>query len=206
MVLQEIVKYRDYTVIIDGSGSMSTRDQRGGRSRWVEAQESTEALARKCEELDPDGITVYVFGSLFKRFDNVTSGKVTQIFQEKDPSGGTNLAGVLQDAISNYFQRKAAHHTKPNGETILVVTDGEPDDPEAVKKVIIDASCRIDRDEELAISFIQVGTDPSATKFLKQLDDELQRIGAKFDICDTITMHEMENMTLFDVLLKAITD
>ncbi|MBA4450098.1 hypothetical protein FHK94_10850, partial [Cylindrospermopsis raciborskii CS-506_D] len=52
---------RDYTLIIDKSGSMSTRDQRGGKTRWEIAQESTIALARKCEEFDPDGITVYVF-------------------------------------------------------------------------------------------------------------------------------------------------
>jgi len=53
-----MLENRDYTVIIDKSGSMSTPDQRGGRSRWEEAQEATMALARKCEQLDPDGITV----------------------------------------------------------------------------------------------------------------------------------------------------
>jgi hypothetical protein len=38
---------------------MSTLDQVGGRSRWEIAQESTLALARKAEQFDPDGITVY---------------------------------------------------------------------------------------------------------------------------------------------------
>ena len=73
-------------------------------------------------------------------------------------------------------------------------------------KVIIETSRRIDKDEELGISFIQVGTDPQATRFLKLLDDELQSAGAKFDICDTVTMEDMEDMTLTDVLLSAITD
>ncbi|MGB3205269.1 MAG: VWA domain-containing protein, partial [Crinalium sp.] len=95
---------RDYTLIIDKSGSMSTPDQAGGRSRWDSAQESTLALARKCEQFDPDGITVYLFSSRFKRYDNVTSSKVEQLFQENDPAGTTNLAGVLQDAIAHYFQ------------------------------------------------------------------------------------------------------
>jgi hypothetical protein len=90
---------RDYTLIIDKSGSMSTPDQVGGRSRWEIAQESTLALARKCEQFDPDGITVYVFSGRFKRYDDVTSAKVAQIFLENDPSGTTNLAGVLQDAL-----------------------------------------------------------------------------------------------------------
>ncbi len=197
---------RDYTLIIDKSGSMSTPDQVGGRSRWEIAQESTIALARKCEQFDPDGITVYVFAGKFKRYDDVTSAKVAQIFQENDPAGTTNLASVLQDALNNYFQRKAAGQSKPNGETILVITDGEPDDRKAVFEVIISATRQMERDEELGISMIQVGSDAQATKFLKALDDQLQSVGAKFDICDTITLDDLEDMSLADVLMNAITD
>lgn len=197
---------RDYTLIIDKSGSMSTPDQVGGRSRWEIAQESTLALARKAEQFDPDGITVYVFSGRFKRYDDVTSAKVAQIFLENDPSGTTNLAGVLQDALNNYFQRKAAGKSKPNGETILVITDGEPDDRKAVFEVIIHATRQMERDEELGISIIQVGLDAQATKFLKALDDQLQSVGAKFDICDTVTLDDLEEMSLVDVLTNAITD
>lgn len=201
-----MLENRDYTLIIDKSGSMATPDQKGGRSRWLAAQESTLALASKCEQFDPDGITIYLFSGRFKRYENVTASKVTQIFRENDPSGSTDLAAVLKHATDNYFERKAAGQTKPNGETILVVTDGEPDDRKAVMKVIIEASRRMDRDEELAISFIQVGTDSQATKFLKILDDELQGAGAKFDICDTITIDDMEDYSLSEVLLNAIND
>ncbi|PPS44092.1 VWA domain-containing protein [Chroococcidiopsis sp. TS-821] len=197
---------RDYTLIVDKSGSMSTPDQAGGKSRWEIAQESTLALARKCEQFDPDGITVYVFSGKFKRYDDVTSSKVAQVFQENDPMGTTNLAIVLQDAIKNYFQRKAAGKTKPQGETILVVTDGEPDDRRAVFEVLINATRQMERDEELAISFIQVGSDLQATKFLKAIDDQLLGVGAKFDICDTITLDDLEDMSLSEVLLNAIHD
>jgi uncharacterized protein with von Willebrand factor type A (vWA) domain len=200
------MKDRDYTLIIDKSGSMSTPDQRGGRTRWQEAQESTLALARKCEQFDPDGITVYVFSGRFKRYDDVTAAKVEQIFLENDPSGTTNLASVLQDAANSYFQRKAAGQTKPAGETILVITDGEPDDRRAVMEVVVNASRQMDNDEELAISIIQVGSDASATKFLKALDDQMQGVGAKFDICDTMTIDDMGDMSLADVLMNAIAD
>ncbi|NEO74512.1 VWA domain-containing protein, partial [Moorena sp. SIO3H5] len=96
-----MLEQRDYTLIIDKSGSMSIRDQLGGKSRWQIMQESTLALANKCEELDPDGITVYVFAGRFKRYDNVTADKVLQIFQENEPSGRTDLAGVLLDATND---------------------------------------------------------------------------------------------------------
>ncbi len=196
---------RDYTLILDKSGSMSTRDQPGGKSRWQAAQESTIALASKCEEFDPDGITVYTFSSKFRRYDNVTSAKVEQIFQENEPVGGTNLTAVLQDAINNYFQRRSQGRTK-TGETILVVTDGEPDDRKSVFEVIIQATKQLQSDEELAISFIQVGNDPQARQFLKALDEQLMSVGAKFDIVDTVSIADMEDVTLSEVLLNAITD
>ena len=201
-----IVEERDYTLIIDKSGSMSTNDQLGGKTRWDAAQESTLALAQKCEEIDSDGITVYLFSGRFRRYDNVTSDKVTQIYQENEPMGRTDLASVLQDALDNYFQRKAKGQAKVNGETILIVTDGEPDDYKSVMRIIIDASRQIDREEELGISLIQVGKDAKATQFLKALDDRLETVGAKFDIVDTITMEDMEGIPLAEVLLNAITD
>jgi uncharacterized protein with von Willebrand factor type A (vWA) domain len=196
---------RDYTLIIDKSGSMSNVDRGTTKSRWEIVKESTLALARKCDQLDPDGITVYLFSGKFKRFDHVSAAKVEQIFQENEPMGGTNLTSVLQDVINQFFQRKKAGQAK-SGETILVITDGEPDDRRSVFEVIIEATRRMSSDEELAISFIQVGSDTSATDFLKSLDDKLQSIGANYDIVDTITLADMEDMTLAEVLLSAIND
>jgi len=201
-----ILKDRDYTLILDKSGSMSKREPNADKSRWLAAEESTLALARKCEQFDPDGLTVYLFSSRFKRYDNVTSDKVEQIFLENDPVGSTNLTAVLEDAFRDYFERKAKGKTKPNGESILVMTDGEPDDRRSVIESIINASRKLDRDEELAVSFIQVGQDLSAREFLKALDDQLLKVGAKFDIVDTITMDDMAEMSLTEVLLKAIED
>ncbi|MBD1825506.1 VWA domain-containing protein [Cyanobacteria bacterium FACHB-DQ100] len=199
------LKNRDYTLILDKSGSMSATDQSGGRSRWEAVQESTLALARKCEQFDPDGITVYLFSSRFKRYDDVTSSKVEQIFMENEPIGSTNLALVLWDAAQNYFHRKATGKTKA-GETILVVTDGAPDDRRAVIEAIIRSTEQMERDEELAITFLQIGSDSGAKQFLTALDDQIKDVGAKFDICDTITMDDMADLSLAEVLINAITD
>lgn len=162
-------------------------------------------LARKCDQLDANGITVYTFSGKFRRYDNVNASKVEQIFQENEPVGGTNLTAVLQDALNNFLQRKKSNQA-PTGETILVITDGEPNDRRSVFEIIIQASKCLDADEELAISFMQIGNDPSATKFLQALDDQLMEVGAKFDIVDTVTFDEMEDLTLTEVLLNAIED
>ncbi|MGK7958427.1 MAG: VWA domain-containing protein [Crocosphaera sp.] len=203
-----MLENRDYTLIIDKSGSMSTKDMLNGRSRWDVMQESTLALARKCEELDPDGITVYTFSTKFRRYDNVTANKVEQIFIENEPLGRTEMANVLQDALQNYFERKKAGEAKENGETILVVTDGQPDERKSVITTIVEATEKIDRDEELGISFIQIGKDEEATAFLKLLDDDLQGVGAKFDIVDTISIQEIEeqDLSIKEILINAIID
>lgn len=204
---KSLVENRDYTLIIDKSGSMYTSDLPGvEHTRWQAAQESTLALARACEAIDPDGITVYLFSGRFRRYDNVTSDKVVQVYAENEPMGRTDLAAVLQDALDNYFQRKERGEAKPNGETFLIITDGEPDDGKAVMRVIIEATSKIDRDEEIGISLIQVGQDRKATAYLKALDDQLQQAGAKFDIVDTVTMDQMGNMSLTEVLLNALID
>jgi hypothetical protein len=64
MTSESVVQDRDYTLIIDKSGSMSTADKPSEKTRWQIAQESTLALARKCEEIDPDGITIYLFSDV----------------------------------------------------------------------------------------------------------------------------------------------
>ena len=190
---------RDYTIIVDKSGSMATKDQPGLRSRWATARESTEAFARKCEELDPDGLTLYVFASKFRRYDNVTADRVGVVFVENEPCGGTDLAGVLEHAFEAYFDRKAKGAARP--ETILIVTDGAPDDEKAVMRAVLRATKRVHKQDELAVSFIQVGSDPAARRFLKILDDEMVRAGAPHDICSTVTLDEAEGLGLTEVLL-----
>jgi hypothetical protein len=34
----------------------------------------------------------------------------------------------------------------------------------------------------------------------------LQSVGAKFDICDTVTLDDLEEMSLTEVLMNAISD
>ena len=205
MSIDSLVTNRDYTLIIDKSGSLTT-DDGGGKTRWEMAQESTIALAQKCDEIDPDGITVYLYSGRFRRYDNVTADKIRQIYAQNEPMGKSDLKSVLQDALDNYFQRKAEGKAKPNGETMLIITDSIPDEPKEIIRLIIDASQKIERDEELGISFIQVGNDRKATYYFEALDDLLEGAGAKFDIVDTISIDDMENMSLTDVLLNALID
>ncbi|KOY85826.1 hypothetical protein AD998_06385 [bacterium 336/3] len=192
------------TLILDKSGSMTIRDQKNGRSRWEACKEAITALAYKAEQKDTEGMTLYMFAGRFKRYEKVTAPKVTEIYEENEPGGGTELGDVLEDAFEFIAQRKASGVNVP--ELVLVVTDGEPDNRESVSQSIARMSHKIKDRSELAISFIQVGTDPAASEFLKTLDDDLTKAGAALDIVDTLTLEEMEDYSLTQVFDKAFKD
>lgn len=201
------LKNRDYTLIIDKSGSMQTPDV-NGRSRWEAIKETTQAFAHKIAELDPDGINVYAFSGSFKFYQNVGPDMVGKIFTENEPGGGTNLAGVLTDALRAFQARKDAGEYGPDkkkGETIIVVTDGIPDDTKAVENVIIEAAKKVGDGETLALSFLQIGSDHTASEFLKRLDDDLSKSGIP-DIVDAKTFADLDGMTMTEALLAAIND
>ncbi len=196
---------RDYELIVDASGSMAKPSGLKGssQSRWQAVQESTVALAAKVQTLDPDGINVSVFSNSFKTYENTTADKVEQIFKERDPQGGTDLAAILNDRLGAW--EKGGR--KPT--TFLVVTDGEPNDKDAAAKAIVKATAGMDDDSQLGISFIQIGNDQDATNFLKFLDDELvSKFGAKFDVVDTVTFEAIDssNKSFTDVLIGALAD
>lgn len=204
--MNERLMNKDYTVTLDKSGSMS-RDVSPGYTRWQQGQEYIGAIAKVATKYDPDGIKVIVFSGRSKVYDNVTEAKVSEVFASESPMGGTNLTGALEVAFESYLQRKAAGETN-NGEVNIVLTDGEPNDRLGVMKAISNFTKQLDDDKEYGISFIQVGNDQAATEFLKALDDELESAGAKFDIVDTKTCDEIDELGLSveDIINAALDD
>lgn len=200
----DALKKYDYVVMIDKSGSMSRGGCPGNKTRWQHVQEQAENVARICGQFDDDGIDVVVFAGSAKEYHGVTADKVEQVFKENSPGGGTDTAGALKMVLDAYFERKKAGSAKPL--IVLCFTDGEPDSQEELSKVIIDATKKIESDEEIGISFLQVGDDSGARAFLKSLDDDLTGKGAKFDIVDTENDLEMEKLSVEDILMKAVTD
>lgn len=188
----------DFVVCIDASGSMSTEDVKG-RSRWAYMQDTAEAFTRDMNKIDSDGLGLVVFsGSNIESFDGVTPDKISEVFKNRSPRGGTPLAEALTAAL-----KLAGKSDKKD--FIIVFTDGVPDDKDAAAKVIREASNKQETDDALTILFVQVGYDRSAGEYLKQLDDNLK--GAKFDIVDAKTIDEAEQFaSTADLVLAAISD
>lgn len=201
----DLAKY-DIFVVVDRSGSMGTKDMPNGQTRWKAAEEGTIAVASKAMEYDQDGITVGIFGgSTIKLIDNVKdTAAIQKIFSENEPAAGTPTDQMLNQVFDKYFTAKTAG-SNPKPVLIAVITDGEPTDRNATKRAIVEATKKMEKDEEIAISFLQIGNDSSAASFLAELDDELvAKMGAKFDIVDTKKLESVENIT--ECLVAAIND
>ena len=197
---------KDYVITLDKSGSMDS-DVAPGFTRWQQGQEYVMSMAKFCTQYDPDGIKVITFNGRYNVYDNVTEEKVKEVFAKESPMGGTRMAPPLQAAFDSYLQRKKAGETN-NGEINIVVCDGEPQDRLEVMKAIAKFTQQLDSHDEYGITFIQTGTDKSAQAFLKALDDDLEAAGAKFDIVDTKTCDEIDDlgMSVEDILVAALDD
>jgi Mg-chelatase subunit ChlD len=206
---------RDYTLIIDRSGSMGHTERvhvpmktaeklhkNAGvhsLSRWAQVDAALQYLVPYVVAEDPDGIGVYFFDSRWDEAPNVCSeNQVHQLFQRNRPGGGTYLADVLKEAMEP--------DTVGRAETIFILTDGQASDPNYVSRAIIDYTKKMCKPEMLSISFIQVGTDGGAQDYLNSLDDDLEHRGAKFDIVDAMTKDEMEGKSFLDVVELSVHD
>lgn len=190
-------KEYDYILCVDQSGSMGEASLRmEGRTRWNEAEEFTEGLARFAETVDDDGLTVIKFNSTAKTYDGVKADAVKDLFTKNSPGGSTNLAAALEAAFTKKFStnKKAI---------IFVLTDGIPDSQTAVEKSIINAANKLEDSSQINLVFVQIGDDPSAAKFLDHLDNELTG-KAKYDIVNSMDRTQAESLTMAQLMYQAV--
>jgi hypothetical protein len=205
-----LLEDRDYTIII--ARSNGSRDpEHPWYEEWVEAQASLIDLAKKCQEFDSDGITVYEASTPMWKFKNSNVARLAEILQRQntEPDAATqteiNLGEPLKGALSDYFNLKTKG-TKKKGAVIVAVLDEKPQNTAAVAEIIVSAANKIDKDEEIGVSFIQIGDDLPTREFLTDLDRNLQAQGAKFDIVNTKFWHEIKRSSVVQFLIGAIND
>jgi hypothetical protein len=134
---------------------------------------------------DVDGLDIHFLNSEERLQDCTSSETIQDLFEEIVPAGTTPLGNRLHDlldpyvsSIERYVDRRS--NSRPKRMILVVITDGEPDDQELVKQVLISAASRLDRvrwpNIGLGVQFVQVGTDllfPS--RFLIQFGPDWKR-------------------------------
>lgn len=193
---------RDYVIIVDKSGSMQLDDTDKDMqrcTRWDNARKAVEILAPKITEFDTDGVTAWLFSNRHQKFDGLRDAQsVSRVFHGHGPDGSTDLAGVLNAAFDDFFRKG-----KPV--TYLIITDGAPDDEDAVRRAVESASNRLGKDSDMSLTFVQVGDDSGATQFLQNLDDKVG-MQCKFDIVDTVKDDDLRRIGFEKLIELSIND
>ncbi len=185
----------DFIVAIDFSGSMASTDAGYKGTRIERVKESVLGLVNELSAIDEDGIDLITFGGeTITHVPGVKSSEILNTVFSRRVTGGTPTAEALTKAFEI-----AGKSDKPD--FIVVFTDGEPNNRQAVRDVLTKQANSQATDEELTVLFIQVGDDPSAGAFLNELDDALT--GAKFDIVDKKTQAEADAFPTLAGLIEA---
>lgn len=190
---EDTLKKLDYILLIDHSGSTSNPSKRVEGSLFDEMREQALQLATLAEKYDDDGITLIAFSSSVIVKDGVKAATVRDVFKEFSPGGQTNLGLALEEA---YKKAKASSKEV----VVFVFTDGAASDPSRVKDVLTVAGKELGR-PKIGFSFIQVGDDPDAAKFLADLDDSL-----KVDVVATFTSEQAEKLSIAQLVEAARTE
>jgi Mg-chelatase subunit ChlD len=185
----EVHKGDQFILAVDTSGSMQNTDTPSGENRFKYTMETFKVFVREAAKLDPDGVSFYSFANNVDQHPDVsTIEEVDALLKKIHLGGSTATDKVIKAAYTE-------HKSKGSAQTLFILfTDGEPSDPDAVKKTVIDITNDVKSEMEFRISILTVG-DRSAEldQWLNDLDEHLT--GAKYDIIDVSKLEDVDFMT-----------
>lgn len=193
----ELNKGDDFIIALDVSASMQANDCNGA-TRTQYLLEQFGVFVKEASKYDTDGVSLYAFGQKVTKFSDVAVDKLDETISKLKAlpyEGMTMTHLVIADAY-------AEHVARNNEQTVLMIfTDGEPTDSDAVFKAIADITNKVKDEREFNISFITVGQRTASLEaWLSKLDDALP--GAKYDIVDVKRLEEVDFYKAFDGALN----
>jgi hypothetical protein len=214
----------EVVLLIDKSGSMSSMDcpnSLGGHSlgmlpsmlglplmstsRWNWCLQQTSEMARQTQGIYQSGITVTLFSSGYVSFPNVTMDRLPQIFSQNSPSGGTNLADPLRLQIGEYFRRREMARGNVKPLIIGVITDGCPNNREAVVDAVVGATRLMHQPQEVTIIFFLIGgMDMQGERFVSNLSSNLLNLGGAYPIVKEVSFSELQQIGLAKAIAQKL--
>jgi len=183
---------REYTVLIDQGESMSQADMK-------QIEDALQYLVPFVVAEDPKGVEVRLDGY----DDNVCDGDgVAKLFERIQRKGAGGMGKTLAEALLDEMESRTIGRAR----TIFVFTDAQSSDHDHVAREIIAQTKGMCKSDMLSISFIQVGSNPESSLYLKSLDEGLVSKGAQFDIVDAVTKSEMEGKSFLDIVKFSLHD
>jgi hypothetical protein len=197
----------DLELIVDSSLSMRRTDCPNFLSRWEWCGLQTKELSRALVPYVPKGFTLTSFASEYHVYPNSSPSRINDLFENPAFMWGTKLAEPLQDRLANFFARRQTG-SKPM--LIAVITDGVPSpryEPMLVVQTLVNATKRMRDASEVTVVFFQIGgSDEKGRRFLSELDYNLVKYGARFDIVRTVSFEHLQKVGLAQALVQNVQD
>jgi hypothetical protein len=117
------------------------------------------------------------------------------------------MTKAIKSQLAQYFAagKALAPGDRQRPLLIAMITDGLPDRPMALKETIIAATKQMNEPDQLAITFLQVGSDAKATRYLQELDECLVSRSAAHDIVKSKPFAEINQVGLVSALLQSLS-
>lgn len=196
----KVVSNYDLIVVIDTSGSMAEPLKTLPISKW---EWCTRFVSSFATDIDPflngRGITIVRYSDSYSIYPRCSPSQVLTLFRGTDPEGSTNIGDPLQQLLDGYL---ASKRDRPL--LITILTDGVPTDGPKVEEVIISATKKMHSQNEVQLTFLEVGDGNEGATLLRYLDSYLVADGAKFDVVKVMKFSELKHMRLVDVLAKIL--
>jgi hypothetical protein len=197
----------DLELIVDHSMSMRAMDCPGFLSRWRWCGAQAHDLANQLTPYVPSGLTIIPFARSYEVYPHSSAQNIADLFDNLGFQRGTRLAEPLGDRLDNYFARRGPG-SKPM--LIVVITDGVPVpqyEPQMVIDTLIRATKRVKDPHEVTVVFFQIGDrDLQGKFFLNELDNNLVKYGARYDIVQNVPFNHLRQVGLARALLDSIQD
>lgn len=164
----------------DDSGSMSLNEPaEDNLTRHQILQQIMVTLSFWASLMDADGVCVRFFNSSQEANGVSNANDVNNLLNVVRPSGGTPMGEMMKVKVIDKMVRNllmSGNLDRPI--LIITVTDGVPNNPAAVINTITEARNMALQskygENAIAFSFAQVGSEPTATAWLEQIDSDPQ--------------------------------
>lgn len=202
----ELNKGDQFIFGLDVSASMNATDTPTGQTRIDYAKEQAKTFAGEAAKYDPDGADYFTFGQKVTPYLNQTPEDAVKLIDSlKANEGSTDTAGVISAAWKR-AQELRAQGVNDNI-VLMVITDGAPNDAEAVKTVIRDITKTLTNGEEFGIIFLTVGQiDAGLRGFLTDLDDNLNSVDSAGNPVDIVDVKDLMSVNFMEAFSGAVND
>ena len=141
-------------------------------TRWEKAVASLGGIVQSVSRFDKDGVDVMCFPGMHGGFNdihrNVKDASGLEVLVNATPPQGQCMLGkAMEKMINEAFER--GFDRRPT--SMLVLTAGRPNDHDYLRSLLADTAKKLSKPSDLSITFVHVGNDVWAERYLASLVD-----------------------------------